>query len=190
MYHSSHFFELKMPFLYSRPCDDSFIAPEFILESTEGVEYSLEKCMGKNGLFVMFICNHCPYVQEIIEELVKHCIKLDQDFKIKSVAIMPNDYNKYPADSFEKMKEFAIEHKINFPYLIDRSQSVAKSYGAICTPDLFVFNSKFQLRYRGRLLSEDKKQKDLLNAASTIAQTGDGPKTQFPSGGCSIKWKS
>jgi hypothetical protein len=142
----------------------------------------------------MFICNHCPYVKAIIRELVDITNKLAK-IGINSVAIMANDVNNYPEDSFENMKKFAKINNFKFPYLYDETQNIAQNFGAVCTPDFFGYNKNNELQYRGRF-TEMKNLKpvldeknDLLNAMELIAETSNGPKQQFPSMGCNIKWK-
>ena len=175
-------------------CDFGWKAPSFSLEDTAGNTHTLDSLMGEKGLLVCFICNHCPYVIAIIERLV-HDAKLLQDEGIEVVAIMPNDFTAYPEDSPTNMAIFAKEHGFTFPYLVDATQSVAKAYDAVCTPDFFGFNAKAELQYRGRL--DDAKMenktninKELLDAMIQVAQTGKGPKEQIASMGCSIKWKT
>ena len=97
--------------------------------------------LGKNGTLVFFICNHCPYVKAIIKKLVFTVSELKKS-GIESVGIMPNDVIKYPEDGFDFMKVFSLKHKFNFPYLFDETQEVAKSYSAVCTPDIFLYNKK------------------------------------------------
>ena len=141
----------------------------------------------------MFICNHCPYVKAIIEDLVKDTNDLI-NFGIKAVAIMSNDTKNYPEDSFENMKLFSKKYNFSFPYLIDETQEIAKKYGAVCTPDFFGYNSKLELQYRGRIreLKElkpvRKGESDLKRAMQIISETQKGPKEQIPSMGCNIKW--
>jgi hypothetical protein len=120
--------------------------------------------------------------------------RLLQTIGIQTAAIMPNNYISYPADSPEKMGEFATQHNFGFPYLIDENQLVAKSYGAVCTPDFFGYNSNLKLQYRGRL-DESRKEtapedvrRDLFEAMKEVAISGQGPREQIPSMGCSIKW--
>ena len=109
---------------------------------------------------------------------------------------MPNDYLKYPEDSFENMKLFFKKHNLEFPYLYDEDQNIARIYNAQCTPDFFGFNSELKLQYRGRLDSSGRSsdnlnvERDLFNAMKEIAKSGNGPKNQIPSIGCSIKWKN
>lgn len=175
--------------------DESFYAPDFSLKNIDGNTLSYSDVKGENGTVVMFICNHCPYVQAIIDRVTVDAKAL-QSAGIGVVAIMPNDTDNYPADSFENMKIFADKHDFSFPYLIDETQEVAKAYDAICTPDLFGFNADGQLQYRGRWDSAGLNEADedtigeLYSAMKQIAETGTGPVDQKPSMGCSIKWKS
>ena len=123
---------------------------DFNLKSTEGNLVNLNDVKGKNGYLIMFICNHCPYVQAIINFLVDDA-KYLESIGINSVAIMSNDTKNYPEDSFENMKKFAKENNFSFPYLYDESQQVAKKYTAVCTPDFFGYNKNLELQYRGRI---------------------------------------
>ena len=174
-------------------CNFGEKAKDFNLKSTENKQTSLNDVKGKNGTLVMFICNHCPYVKAIINDLVED-VKFIEGLGIKSVGIMSNDIKNYPDDSFDNMIKFAKEHKFNFPYLLDKDQKIAKKYNAACTPDFFGYNSNLELEYRGRI-KEVKNLKpipngesDLKIAMDMIAKTGKGPKNQIPSIGCSIKW--
>ncbi len=167
---------------------------DFKLRSTEDVYISLDTVSGENGTIIMFICNHCPYVKAVIGEVVKITKKIKKlGFGI--VAIMPNDTSSYSEDSFENMRIFSKQNFFNFPYLIDDDQMVSKKYGAVCTPDFFCFNKDGFLQYRGRifeirnLVPVNLNHNELLNAIMLIANSGCGPKIQFPSIGCSIKWK-
>jgi len=174
-------------------CDFGRKAPDFKLISHDKKSYSRDELAGSNGLLIAFICNHCPYVQAIITNFVSDAQKL-QNLGIQTVAIMPNDYISYQADSPKKMGDFAAQHNFGFPYLIDETQSVAKAYGAVCTPDFFGFNANLELQYRGRLdnLTMGKasiRTPELFDAMSMIANTGSGPQNQIASMGCSIKWK-
>ncbi len=175
--------------------DDSFYAPDFSLKNIDGAKISLADVQGEKGTVVMFICNHCPYVQAIIDRVVPDAKAL-QDIGVGVVAIMPNDTENYPADSFENMKVFAEKYGFSFPYLIDETQDIARAYGAVCTPDLFGFNADGQLQYRGRWDSAGPNEADestvgeLYQAMKQIADTGQGPADQKPSMGCSIKWRS
>ena len=174
-------------------CDFGLPAPDFSLPGTDGKNYRLRDVRGPNGLLVMFICNHCPYVQAIRDRLIRDAFDL-KAYGIHTVAIMSNDPSDYPEDSFENMQKTALTLKFPFPYLYDETQEVAKAYGAVCTPDFFGYNKDLKLQYRGRL-DESRKEpvpnarRDLFEAMKQVAQTGNGPKDQIPSMGCSIKWK-
>ncbi len=176
-------------------CDFGAPAPEFSLLGVDGNTWSLEDCRGPNGLLIMFICNHCPYVKAVNHKLVRDAHDLKQ-LGIQSVAIMPNDTEFYPEDSLENMKRVAAIMAYPFPYLFDETQSVALAYGAVCTPDFFGYNSKLELQYRGMLDESGKNpdknevRRDLYLAMKQVAQTGAGPKEQIPSMGCSIKWRN
>lgn len=175
--------------------DNEFHAPDFSLKNIDGSTISLSNIRGQNGTLVMFICNHCPYVIGIKDRLAS-TMKTLQDKGIGVAAIMSNDTENYPADSFDNMKIFAAENDFSFPYLIDETQEVAQAYGAVCTPDFFGFNANDQLQYRGRLDSsghhpaEASTTPELLNAMVKIAENGEGPEQQTASMGCSIKWKN
>src|SRR5215813_5898614 len=156
------------------------------LEGIDGRTHRLADLKGANGTLVMFICNHCPYVKAVIADVVKDAAALAGN-GVAAVAVMPNDTEAYPADSFDNMKVFAREHGFGFPYLIDRTQAVARSYGAVCTPDFFGFDKDLKLRYRGRMyeMAPGLKPKpgathELLEAMRQIAMTGSGPKDQTP----------
>ena len=175
-------------------CNFGEKANSFKLNGTDGKIHKLEDHLGKNGILIMFICNHCPYVKAVIEDIVHDCKNLEKD-GLKSLAIMSNDTNDYPEDSFENMVSFSKKHEFTFPYLIDETQEVAKKYGAVCTPDFFGYNSKLELQYRGRIRElKDLKpinsgESDLSRAMRLIIKTGKGPKEQIPSMGCNIKWR-
>ena len=174
-------------------CDFGKKAEIFELNSTENKVISLNDIKGENGTLIMFICNHCPYVKAVIEEIVQDCKKLKTN-GINSLAISSNDVKNYPEDSFDNMIKFSRDHNFNFPYLFDETQEVAKKYGAVCTPDFFGYNKNLELQYRGRIRElKDLKpigsgDSDLFNAMKQIAETGNGPKEQIPSMGCNIKW--
>lgn len=183
-----------MVLLHTPEKNPNLTAPDFTLKSTNGSLVKLEDCIGDHGLLVAFICNHCPYVLAIIDRLIKTCNEL-QNEGIGCVAIMPNDTDKYPQDSFENMIEFSKQNDLTFPYLIDETQDTARAYDAVCTPDFFGFDKNKTLQYRGRLDSAANKPADantipeLLNAMIQIKKTGTAPEKQIPSMGCSIKWK-
>ena len=174
-------------------CNFGEKSQDFKLKSTDGQLVSLNDIKGKNGYLIMFICNHCPYVQAIINFLVDD-VKYLESIGIKSAAIMSNDTKNYPEDSFENMKIFSEQNKFSFPYLYDDTQEVAQKYSAVCTPDFFGYNNKSELQYRGRILEARKLKpvhtgdSELKKAMKLVAETGNGPKEQVPSMGCSIKW--
>ena len=167
---------------------------DFNLKGIDENKYSLKDVVGANGTLIMFICNHCPYVKAISKEIGETAAELKK-YQINVVAIMSNDTLNYPDDSFDNMKIFAKQNNFTFPYLIDESQEVAKNFGAVCTPDFFGYNSKNELQYRGRLRQlKDLKpainsKNELLEAMIEVSKSGRGPKEQFPSMGCNIKWK-
>jgi peroxiredoxin len=175
-------------------CDFGLDAPDFSLPGVDGRTWARDDCAGPNGLLVMFICNHCPYVKAVRERIVRDTREL-MTLGVGSVAIMSNDPADYPEDSFENMKAVSLEYDFPFPYLLDESQATAKAFGAICTPDFFGYNNKLELQYRGRLDASRKEtapgevRRDLFEAMRQVAETGAGPQDQIPSVGCSIKWR-
>ncbi len=183
-----------MPAFTTPICDFGWQAVDFELEGVDGRSYTLQDVRGEKGTLIMFICNHCPYVKAVIGRLVRDVAEL-RSLGIGAVAIMPNDTEAYPADSFENMKAFAAENGFTFPYVIDRTQEVARAYDAVCTPDFFGFDADLGLQYRGRLdasrveLVPDARR-ELFEAMQEIAATGRGPSEQIGSMGCSIKWRA
>jgi peroxiredoxin len=175
-------------------CDFGAPAIDFSLRGVDGKVWTLEQCRGENGLLVMFICNHCPYVKAIRDRLVRDTLEL-RTLGVNSVAIMSNDPAEYAEDSFANMKIVAERENFPFPYLIDETQETARAYGAVCTPDFFGYNADLELQYRGRLDASRKEaaspdvRRDLFEAMAQVARTGTGPQEQVPSMGCSIKWK-
>jgi len=174
-------------------CNFGEKAKDFNLLSTENKKISLNEVKGENGTLIMFICNHCPYVKAVIKDVVQD-VKFLETLGIKSVAIMSNDVKKYPEDSFENMISFSKDHNFSFPYIIDKTQKVAKEYDAVCTPDFFGYNKNLELQYRGRirelkdLKPISKGESDLRIAMKMVAASGKGPTKQIPSMGCNIKW--
>ena len=174
-------------------CDFGKKAHNFKLKSIDNKIISLNDAKGENGTLIMFICNHCPYVLAVINNVVEDCKELEND-GIKSIAIMSNDPKRYEEDSFDNMIKFSKNYNFNFPYVIDETQEVAKTYGAVCTPDFFGYNKDLELQYRGRirelknLKPIENGESELKNAMKMIAKSNNGPKEQFPSMGCSIKW--
>ncbi|MGA8050425.1 MAG: thioredoxin family protein [Burkholderiales bacterium] len=174
-------------------CNFGWKAVEFDLLGVDGRRHTLASARGSNGLLVMFICNHCPYVKAVLERIVRDCRDLAAQ-GIGSIAIMSNDPLDYPEDSFDNMKRVAREKGFPFPYVLDETQEVAKTYGAVCTPDFFGFNGQLELQYRGRLDASRREaipgaRRELYEAMLQIARTGEGPREQTPSIGCSIKWR-
>jgi peroxiredoxin len=151
-------------------------ATHFDLQGVDGKRHSPASARGKNGLVVMFICNHCPYVKRSLERILRDSRELAKQ-GIGSIAIMPNDPGYNAEDSFANMQRIAKEKAFPFPYVIDESQDVARAYDAVCTPDFYAFDADLELCYHGRL-------EDLVPA-----MTGTPPAKPVNSIGCSIKWK-
>ena len=176
-------------------CDFGQKAHDFELKSTDNKIISLNDIKGENGTLIMFICNHCPYVKAVTKNLVEDCNELKK-IGINSVAICSNDAENYPEDSFDNMIEFAKKNQFSFPYLVDKSQEIAKTYNAVCTPDFFGYNKNLELQYRGRLrelknlVPVRDGESDLSKAMRQIVRTSKGPENQVSSAGCSIKWKN
>jgi len=174
-------------------CDFGQRAHDFELKSTNNKIISLNDIKGENGTLIMFICNHCPYVKAVTNDIVEDCNELKK-IGITSVAICANDADNYPEDSFDNMIKFAKKNLFSFPYLLDKTQKIAKKYDAVCTPDFFGYNKDLKLQYRGRLRELKNLvpvrggESDLSKAMKQIAQTNKGPEKQIPSAGCSIKW--
>jgi hypothetical protein len=150
---------------------------------------------GPNGLLVMFICNHCPYVKAVLPRIVRDTREL-ATVGIGAIAIMSNDPAEHSEDSWENMKNVARTFAFPFPYVLDATQEVARAYGAVCTPDFFGYNRNLELQYRGRIdaghagEATESMPRDLFKAMKQVALTGYGPSEQFPSIGCSIKWRA
>lgn len=176
-------------------CDFGAKAPDFALPDPDGRMFSLAQIAGPKGTLVMFICNHCPYVQAVIDRIQRDAADL-QAMGIGVVAISANDVAEYPQDAPEFMKREAERHGFSFPYLYDETQAVARAYGAECTPDFFGYNAALELQYRGRLDASGRSagapdaRRELYEAMAQIAETGQGPRQQTASIGCSIKWKA
>ena len=176
-------------------CEFGWIAEDFNLLSVDDRQYTLQFLKGNKGTVIVFICNHCPYVIAIAERLSFEARELKK-IDVNTIAIMSNDVENYPEDSFENMKKFSEKYNFEFPYLYDSTQKVAKKFKAVCTPDFFGFNKKLELNYRGRIDSgvmnkNDKEiKRELFYAMEIIALTNKGPTKQINSFGCSIKWKN
>ena len=177
------------------PCEFGWPAPDFTLPATDGGPRTLHDVAGPRGTLVMFICNHCPFVLAVLDRIVRDARDL-QDLGVGVAAICSNDAEAYPADSFDNMRKMARDRGFPFAYLHDADQSVARAYGATCTPDFFGFDAQLGLQYRGRLDASRSQAgspdlpRDLYEAMKQVAETGHGPLQQTPSIGCSIKWKA
>jgi len=149
---------------------------DFALEGTDGRRYRLADARAAKGTLVMFICNHCPYVQAVLDDIIRDVREL-KEHGIGAIGVMPNDVAAYPADSFENMKRLAEAKRLPFPYVIDRTQETARAFGAICTPDFFGFNGDLELQYRGRIYAVRNLQRvpesdrELFDAMVQIAKT-------------------
>lgn len=180
--------------LQSEGCTFGDPAPDFTLADATGVEHGLPSLMGERGVLIAFICNHCPYVIDIMPRLALDTIAL-KSAGINVACINANDYEAYPADAPAHMPAFADRYDLKAPYLIDEEQAVAKAYGAVCTPDFFGFGRDTGLQYRGRLddvamrHNPAGRRPELLEAMEQVARTGLGPEVQTPSMGCSLKWR-
>lgn len=168
------------------PCKD------FRQLSVDGKTYQLDDFKSSKALVIMFICNHCPYVIAIEDRIVELSKELTAQ-GAQFVAVCSNDAENYPEDSFENLKKRWQEKDFQFPYLFDEDQKIAKDFGAVCTPDFFVYDEDKKLTYRGRLddswKEPEKVQKQELKEAIVATLNGQ-PVTgkQNPSMGCSIKW--
>lgn len=174
-------------------CEFGWKATAFDLHGVDGRRHTLASARGPNGLLVMFICNHCPYVKAVLERIVRDCTELAAR-GIGSIAIMSNDPADYPEDSFDNMKRIAAERGFTFPYVLDETQEVARAYRAACTPEFFGLNAALELQYHGRLDASKTNpvpdaRRELFEAMAAIARTGQGPKEQIAAIGCSIKWR-
>jgi len=182
-----------MPVNTSNTCEFGWKAIDFNLLSVDGNYYDLQTLAGKKGTVIAFICNHCPYVISVAGRLRNESNELKQ-IGINTIAIMSNDVEAYPEDSYENMKKFSKKYEFNFQYLYDSTQEVAKNYKAICTPDFYGFNKMLELQYRGRIDSGkvdnlDNLDRELFHSMEMISELNKGPTKQYNSQGCSIKWK-
>ena len=171
------------------------IAPAFYLKDTNSNDsFSFAQLKGEKGTLVMFICNHCPFVHHVLDEI----LMIANDYRVQGIgiiAISSNDPVKYPMDAPDRMTEFAFQNSFSFPYLFDETQETAKAYDAACTPDFYVFDSQDRLVYRGQL--DDSRPgnniplsgSDLRNAIDGVLYNRSIPQNQKPSIGCNIKWK-
>ena len=185
-----------MALTYTEQLPLGFAAPDFRLhDAVSGKELSLSDLKGEVATVVMFICNHCPYVVHVREELVR----MGNEYMPKGiafVAINSNDVMNYPADHPDLMKDLALELKMPFPYLYDESQEVAKAYYAVCTPDFSIFDKELKCIYRGQLDGSRPGSgipvtgADIRNALNALVNEEEVLSLQVPSVGCSIKWKA
>lgn len=170
-------------------------APDFLLPGACGQDWSRDAALGPQGLLVMFICNHCPYVQAVLDRIVRDAVDL-QALGVGVVAISSNDAAAYPEDSFGAMQRLWRERRLPFPYLYDAEQSVARAYEAVCTPDFYGYDRELKLQYHGRLDASGRQpapagaRRELFEAMKSVVLSGRGPDQQLPSIGCSIKWKA
>src|SRR5262245_36719670 len=174
-------------------CNFGWKARDFSLTGVDGKTYSLADIRGRKGTRVAFCCNHGAYVRAVIGRLVEQADAL-KAIGIGTIAIKPNDADSYPEDSFDNMKAFAKQHHLTFPYVIDETQEVARAYRAQCTPDFFGFNARDELQYRGcldatRMSIIPGGRRELFEAMTQVAESGNGPLEQTASMGCSIKWR-
>jgi len=178
----------------SQVCSFGWKAAPFDLLGVDGRRHTLASARGANGLLVMFLCNHCPYVKAVIDRIVRVCEDL-VPYGVGSIAIMSNDPAAYAEDSFDNMKRVARQRAFPFPYVLDETQAIAKAYDAQCTPDFFGFNAGLELQYRGRIDASGRQpappeaRRELFEAMVAVAASGRGPRQQTASIGCSIKWK-
>ncbi len=182
-----------MALLYTPEAEQGSLIPDFKLPSVDGKTYSVADFKGQKALVIMFICNHCPYVQAV-EDRILALAKEYSNRQVSFVGICANDPHDYPEDSPAELKKRWNEKNYGFPYLIDEDQSVARAFGAVCTPDIFVYDQNRKLAYRGRLDDSWKnpslvKRRELNEALAAIVSGGTVNPQQNPSMGCSIKWK-
>jgi thiol-disulfide isomerase/thioredoxin len=186
-----------MALTHTPPGDLGSVAPSFELIGIDGKVYSLKSFEKSRALVVMFICNHCPYVKAI-NPRISMLARTYTHQSVSFVAINSNDFSRYPDDSVEAMRAQARYHAFPFPYLVDETQEIARAYGAVCTPDFYVYENadgQFVLRYRGRLDDSWKdpqlvRRRELASALDAIF-TGKPVNAEQPSSmGCSIKWKT
>ena len=166
--------------------------PDFKLPAVDGKSYQKTDFLNGRPLVVMFICNHCPYVQAIEDRLIQLAADLKKH-SIHVVGICSNDDKNYPDDSFANLKKRAEEKNYPFVYLHDETQQIARTFGAVCTPDFFVFDNSGKLAYRGRLDDSWKnasqvQQRELFDAVIELHSNKPISRPQIPSMGCSIKW--
>ena len=168
------------------------VAPDFELLGIDDKKHSLDEYTNHKGILVIFMCNHCPYVKAKVDALNELYDKFGKEIAI--IGINSNDSTDYPEDSFEAMKETAKEKGFGFDYLVDETQEIAKKYGAMCTPDPFLFNNKKELVFHGRIDNamkpdDEATEKTMINNMAKLLAGEKIEKDFDPSIGCSIKWK-
>lgn len=169
-----------------------FTLPDFLLNDAKGVAHDLVGQMGEHGLLVAFTCNHCPYAIAVWPRLVRHAATL-KAMGINTVAVNPNIHPGFPEDGLPAMQEKLVTWGIDFPYLADETQEVAKAFDAQCTPDIYMFDKSSTLYYHGRIDDYWKEEsqvttEELLPAAKALVAGQPAPQPQYPTIGCSIKW--
>ena len=182
-----------MVLLNSSSCKFGWKPENFEFTSLKGDKNSLYNMSGLNGILIMFICNHCPYVRSIEKKIAIETSRL-KEIKVNSLAIMSNDQSAYPEDSNTNLLEQISRANFDFEYLVDNDQSIAKNFDALCTPEFYFFDKDLKLQYRGRLDSNGKDpemgEPELYYAIEEVIAKGYCSSQQTPSMGCSIKWKS
>ena len=182
-----------MVLLNSSSCKFGWKPENFEFTSLKGDKNSLYNMSGLNGILIMFICNHCPYVRSIEKKIAIETARLEE-IKVNSLAIMSNDQSSYPEDSNSNLLEQISRANFNFEYIVDKDQSIAKNFDALCTPEFYFFDKDLKLQYRGRLDSNGKDpemgEPELYYAIEEVIAKGYCSSQQSPSMGCSIKWKS
>jgi len=176
------------------PVRPGWRAADFRLKGTDGKNWSLAEAKGPKGLVVIFMCNHCPYVQGALDRIIRDMKDL-KAIGVGAIAIMSNDVKNYPDDSFENMQKLAAAKALPFPYVIDETQDVARAYDAQCTPEFYGFDAGLKLAYHGRLDAAGRNAlppggtRELVEAMKAVAEGKSAPAEQQASIGCSIKWK-
>ena len=182
-----------MVLLNSSSCNFGWKPDDFEFISVKGVKNSLYSISGLNGILIMFICNHCPYVRSIEKKIAIETSRL-KEIKVNSLAIMSNDQSAYPEDSISNLLDQISRANFDFEYIVDSDQSIAKNFEAQCTPEFYFFDKDHKLQYRGRLDSNGKDpemgEPELYYAIEEVIAKGYCSSQQSPSMGCSIKWKS
>ncbi len=173
--------------------DTGWSLPDMSLKNVHGERIRLHEQVGEKGLLVAFTCNHCPYAIAVWPRLIRHAATL-KAMGINTIAVNPNIHPDYPADDIPAMQEKIDEWGIDFPYLADETQAVAKAFDAQCTPDLYLFDARGKLFYHGRIDNSWKDEskvtrEELLTAAELLAAGENAPQPQHPTIGCSIKWR-